>query len=110
MADSKLQDDKQHWVYVEFGAGRGYLSHMLCDSYGISSVVLVERSAYKFKVTLALTALQSSRWAMHYNKLSNRFYARFSVGSLIICRGPQADRTLRQVQGVSVERIRTDSE
>lgn len=55
-ADGKQQqhDAKENWVYVEFGAGRGYLSHMLCDSYGVSSVVLVERSAYKFKVRLSL--------------------------------------------------------
>ncbi|CAM6095916.1 unnamed protein product [Calypogeia fissa] len=67
----KAEDDnKEKWVYVEFGAGRGYLSHMLCDSYGVSSVVLVERSAYKFK----------------------------------------ADRTLRQLLGVSVERLKTDIE
>ncbi|KAL3689459.1 hypothetical protein R1sor_015768 [Riccia sorocarpa] len=66
----KLGTNRDESVYVEFGAGRGYLSQMLCDSYGVSSVVLVERKAYKYK----------------------------------------ADRTLRQLTGVSVERLRTDIE
>ncbi|KAK8967286.1 hypothetical protein KSP40_PGU002758 [Platanthera guangdongensis] len=35
---------------VEFGAGRGYLTHMLVDSYGIKKIFLVERRAYKLKV------------------------------------------------------------
>ncbi|KAG0564589.1 hypothetical protein KC19_8G123200 [Ceratodon purpureus] len=34
---------------VELGAGRGYLSHMLCDCYTVHKVVMVERRAYKFK-------------------------------------------------------------
>ncbi|KAG6547869.1 hypothetical protein Mapa_010689 [Marchantia paleacea] len=67
---TKLGGDRESRAFVEFGAGRGYLSQMLCDSYGVSSVVLVERKAYKYK----------------------------------------ADRTLRQLTGVSVERLRTDIE
>lgn len=35
---------------VEFGAGRGYLTQMLADCYGIKKVILVERKAYKLKV------------------------------------------------------------
>jgi hypothetical protein len=35
---------------VELGAGRGYLSHMLCDCYSVHKVVMIERRAYKFKV------------------------------------------------------------
>lgn len=35
---------------VEFGAGRGYLTQMLADCYGIRRVFLVERKAYKLKV------------------------------------------------------------
>lgn len=34
---------------VELGAGRGYLSQMLCDCYTVHKVVMVERRAYKFK-------------------------------------------------------------
>lgn len=37
---------------VELGAGRGYLSHMLCDCYTVHKVVMVERRAYKFKVLI----------------------------------------------------------
>jgi tRNA:m4X modification enzyme len=36
-------------VYVELGAGRGYLSHFLVDAYGPNDLVLVERRAYRFK-------------------------------------------------------------
>ncbi|CAI5976424.1 unnamed protein product [Closterium sp. NIES-65] len=36
-------------VYVELGAGRGYLTHMLCSCFHARHVVLVERRAYKFK-------------------------------------------------------------
>lgn len=36
---------------VEFGAGRGYLTQMLVDCYGIYKVFLVERRAYKLKVS-----------------------------------------------------------
>lgn len=37
---------------IEFGAGRGYLTQMLADCYGINRVFLVERKAYKLKVVL----------------------------------------------------------
>lgn len=37
---------------IEFGAGRGYLTQMLADCYGINRVFLVERKAYKLKVGL----------------------------------------------------------
>lgn len=36
---------------VEFGAGRGYLTQMLADCYGIQRVFLVERKSYKLKVS-----------------------------------------------------------
>lgn len=36
---------------VEFGAGRGYLTQMLADCYGIRKVFLVERKSYKLKVS-----------------------------------------------------------
>lgn len=35
---------------VEFGAGRGYLTQLLADCFGIKKVILVERKSYKFKV------------------------------------------------------------
>ncbi|XP_050236488.1 tRNA:m(4)X modification enzyme TRM13 [Mercurialis annua] len=39
---------------VEFGAGRGYLTQMLADCYGIKRVYLVERKSYKFKADRSL--------------------------------------------------------
>ncbi|EMS67688.1 tRNA guanosine-2'-O-methyltransferase TRM13 [Triticum urartu] len=55
---------------VEFGAGRGYLTQMLADCYGIKNIFLVERRSYKLK----------------------------------------ADRSLRQNEGVKLERLRIDIE
>ncbi|KAK9723693.1 hypothetical protein RND81_05G018400 [Saponaria officinalis] len=55
---------------VEFGAGRGYLTQILADCYGISRVFLVERKSYKLK----------------------------------------ADRSLRQKEDLTVERLRIDIE
>ncbi|EPS62892.1 hypothetical protein M569_11896, partial [Genlisea aurea] len=39
---------------VEFGAGRGYLTQMLADCYGINKVLLVERKSYKLKADRSL--------------------------------------------------------
>ncbi|MCH84320.1 tRNA guanosine-2'-O-methyltransferase TRM13-like protein, partial [Trifolium medium] len=55
---------------IEFGAGRGYLTQMLADCYGINRVFLVERKAYKLK----------------------------------------ADRSLRQNESLTLERLRIDIE
>ncbi|KAL6636586.1 hypothetical protein ACP70R_024158 [Stipagrostis hirtigluma subsp. patula] len=55
---------------VEFGAGRGYLTQVLVDCYGIKKVFLVERRSYKLK----------------------------------------ADRSLRQNEAVTLERLRIDIE
>ncbi|KAI5060655.1 hypothetical protein GOP47_0025075 [Adiantum capillus-veneris] len=41
-------------VFVEFGAGRGYLAHMLADCYIAQKIVLVERRSYKFKADRTL--------------------------------------------------------
>lgn len=43
-------DDNDIPAVVEFGAGRGYLTQMLADCYGINKVILVERKSYKLKV------------------------------------------------------------
>jgi tRNA:m4X modification enzyme len=40
---------------VEFGAGRGYLTQVLADCYGITNVFLVERRSYKLKVSQSVT-------------------------------------------------------
>ncbi|KAL6893762.1 hypothetical protein ACP4OV_007860 [Aristida adscensionis] len=39
---------------VEFGAGRGYLTQVLVDCYGITKVFLVERRSYKLKADRSL--------------------------------------------------------
>uniref|UniRef100_A0A0D9W116 tRNA:m(4)X modification enzyme TRM13 n=1 Tax=Leersia perrieri TaxID=77586 RepID=A0A0D9W116_9ORYZ len=39
---------------VEFGAGRGYLTQMMADCYGIRNVFLVERRSYKLKADRSL--------------------------------------------------------
>lgn len=41
-------------LYVEFGAGRGYLSHFLSDAYGDVDLALVERRAYRHKAERSL--------------------------------------------------------
>ncbi|WVZ61146.1 hypothetical protein U9M48_011062 [Paspalum notatum var. saurae] len=58
-----------HQAVVEFGAGRGYLTQVLVDCYGIRNVFLVERRSYKLK----------------------------------------ADRSLRQNEDVTLERLRIDN-
>ncbi|CAI0469794.1 unnamed protein product [Linum tenue] len=69
--DGRQQDDSQRApAVVEFGAGRGYLTQMLADCYGIKKVFLVERKSYKLK----------------------------------------ADRSLRQKESLSLERLRIDIE
>ena len=44
-------DDTNVPAVIEFGAGRGYLTQMLADCYGIKKVFLVERKSYKLKVS-----------------------------------------------------------
>lgn len=48
-------DDKNVPAVVEFGAGRGYLTQMLADCYGVKKVYLVERKSYKLKVWLSFS-------------------------------------------------------
>lgn len=45
-------DESRVSAVVEFGAGRGYLTHMLTDCYGIKKAFLVERKSYKLKVKI----------------------------------------------------------
>uniref|UniRef100_A0A2N9HKX1 tRNA:m(4)X modification enzyme TRM13 n=1 Tax=Fagus sylvatica TaxID=28930 RepID=A0A2N9HKX1_FAGSY len=46
---------------VEFGAGRGYLTQMLADCYGIKRVFLVERKSYKLKIVFRFGQLHYLR-------------------------------------------------
>lgn len=50
-SDGSSGDDNGLPAVVEFGAGRGYLTQMLADCYGIKKVFLVERKSYKLKVS-----------------------------------------------------------
>lgn len=60
---------------IEFGAGRGYLTQMLADCYGINRVFLVERKSYKLKAdrslrqneTLILERLRIDSKCRHYS-------------------------------------------
>lgn len=49
--DESFGDGNVVPAVVEFGAGRGYLTQMLADCYGIQKVFLVERKSYKLKVS-----------------------------------------------------------
>lgn len=68
--DESFGDGNVVPAVVEFGAGRGYLTQMLADCYGIQKVFLVERKSYKLK----------------------------------------ADRSLRQKERLTLERLRIDIE
>lgn len=46
------QDDVENLAVVEFGAGRGYLTHMLADCYEMKKIFLIERRSYKLKVSV----------------------------------------------------------
>lgn len=50
-SNRELERDSGISTVVEFGAGRGYLTQMLADCYGIKKVLLVERKSYKLKVS-----------------------------------------------------------
>ncbi|KAL2626990.1 hypothetical protein AAZV13_07G144800 [Glycine max] len=51
--------EKDVLAVIEFGAGRGYLTQMLADCYGIKKVFLVERKAYKLKADRSLRQNES---------------------------------------------------
>ncbi|GFP93610.1 tRNA:m(4)x modification enzyme trm13 [Phtheirospermum japonicum] len=59
--DSNEKSERGSDVYavVEFGAGRGYLTQMLADCYGIRKVLLVERKSYKLKADRSLRQKES---------------------------------------------------
>jgi 16S rRNA G1207 methylase RsmC len=39
--------DPQNTLFVEFGAGKGYLSCMLAESMGVGGLVLVDQSGFR---------------------------------------------------------------
>ncbi|XP_058076902.1 uncharacterized protein LOC131225390 [Magnolia sinica] len=56
--DDSSKDEIVTPAVVEFGAGRGYLTHMLTDCYGIQKVYLIERKSYKLKADRSLRQKQ----------------------------------------------------
>jgi len=58
-SDLEEKDDNTAPAVVEFGAGRGYLTQMLADCYGIKKVYLVERKSYKLKADRSLRQKES---------------------------------------------------
>lgn len=49
-SEKRFMEENDVPAVVEFGAGRGYLTQLLADCYGIKRVFLVERKSYKLKV------------------------------------------------------------
>lgn len=58
---------------VEFGAGRGYLTQILADCYGIKKVYLVERNSYKLKVSVDHERISLSRLSRFFLQMSYEF-------------------------------------
>nr|XP_011467051.1 PREDICTED: tRNA:m(4)X modification enzyme TRM13 homolog [Fragaria vesca subsp. vesca]XP_011467056.1 PREDICTED: tRNA:m(4)X modification enzyme TRM13 homolog [Fragaria vesca subsp. vesca]XP_011467060.1 PREDICTED: tRNA:m(4)X modification enzyme TRM13 homolog [Fragaria vesca subsp. vesca]XP_011467065.1 PREDICTED: tRNA:m(4)X modification enzyme TRM13 homolog [Fragaria vesca subsp. vesca] len=87
---------------VEFGAGRGYLTQMLADCYGIKRVFLVERKSYKLKADRSLR--QKERLILQRLRIDIEDLNLNAVGTLRggpyiaigkhLC-GPATDLTLR---------------
>nr|CAB3492597.1 unnamed protein product [Digitaria exilis] len=57
---------------VEFGAGRGYLTQVLVDCYGIKSVFLVERRSYKLKADRSLR--QNEDVTLEHLRIDNKSF------------------------------------
>lgn len=49
-SETSVEEEDDVPAVVEFGAGRGYLTQVLADCYGIKKILLVERKSYKLKV------------------------------------------------------------
>ncbi|XP_073294835.1 tRNA:m(4)X modification enzyme TRM13 [Primulina huaijiensis] len=87
---------------VEFGAGRGYLTQMLSDCYGIKKVVLVERKSYKLKAdrslrqkeTLILERLRIDIEDLNLKAVEALQGVEFLAIGKHLC-GPATDATLR---------------
>ncbi|KZV47594.1 hypothetical protein F511_12863 [Dorcoceras hygrometricum] len=87
---------------VEFGAGRGYLTQMLSDCYGIKKVVLVERKSYKLKADrslrqkerLILERLRIDIEDLNLKAVEALWGAKYVAIGKHLC-GPATDATLR---------------
>ncbi|TQE11520.1 hypothetical protein C1H46_002895 [Malus baccata] len=87
---------------VEFGAGRGYLTQMLADCYGIKKVFLVERKSYKLKAdrslrqkeSLILQRLRIDIEDLNLNAVESLRGGQYLAIGKHLC-GPATDLTLR---------------
>ncbi|KMT10013.1 hypothetical protein BVRB_5g122280 [Beta vulgaris subsp. vulgaris] len=87
---------------VEFGAGRGYLTQILADCYGIRKVFLVERKSYKLKAdrslrqkeNLALERLRIDIEDLNLNAVESLKGIPYLAIGKHLC-GPATDLTLR---------------
>lgn len=94
---------------VEFGAGRGYLTQMLADCYGVSKVFLIERKSYKLKADRSLR--QKERLILERLRIDIEDLNLNAIGSLQglpylaigkhLC-GPATDMTIRCCVGEGV--------
>ncbi|GAB4830259.1 hypothetical protein Ancab_019898 [Ancistrocladus abbreviatus] len=96
------QNCQNDLAVIEFGAGRGYLTQMLADCYGIRKVFLVERKSYKLKADRSLRQKESlvlERLRIGIEDLNlNAVEALRGISYLAIGKhicGPATDLTLR---------------
>ncbi|KAL3648151.1 hypothetical protein CASFOL_009119 [Castilleja foliolosa] len=101
-SNEKSKRDGDVYSVVEFGAGRGYLTQMLADCYGIRKVLLVERKSYKLKADRSLRQKESlilERLRIDIEDLNlNAVESLQGVGYMAIGKhlcGPATDVTLR---------------
>lgn len=93
---------------VEFGAGRGYLTQMLADCYGVSKVFLIERKSYKLKAdrslrqkdSLMLERLRIDIEDLNLNAIGSLQGLPFLAIGKHLC-GPATDMTLRCCLGAT---------
>ncbi|KAI7751537.1 hypothetical protein M8C21_013396 [Ambrosia artemisiifolia] len=107
--DTLSADSTEPPAVVEFGAGRGYLTQMLADCYGVSKVFLVERKSYKLKADRSLRQKESlilERLRIDIEDLNlNAIEALQGLPYLAIGKhlcGPATDMTLRCCVGEGV--------
>ncbi|KAI8522591.1 hypothetical protein RHMOL_Rhmol13G0008100 [Rhododendron molle] len=101
-SDGPTVDDACVPAVVEFGAGRGYLTQMLADCYGIKKVFLVERKSYKLKAdrslrqkdSLILERLRIDIEDLNLNGVESLQGIPYLATGKHLC-GPATDMTLR---------------
>ncbi|XP_058197412.1 uncharacterized protein LOC131313232 isoform X1 [Rhododendron vialii] len=101
-SDGPTVDDACVPAVVEFGAGRGYLTQMLADCYGIKKVFLVERKSYKLKAdrslrqkdSLILERLRIDIEDLNLNAVESLQGIPYLATGKHLC-GPATDMTLR---------------